>query len=125
MLAGSEATIGLVLLVAVVAAVVVVTVRVARSEDSKVSNRMLEALQGAPLFRMLERSGVDALAYAQAADAILIRRQIATCESCTSARLCDTALDSGAEALADLSFCPNEAAIAQAKRAVSSSHTSR
>jgi hypothetical protein len=120
-----EATIGLVLLLLVVVGIVTITSLVARSESSKVSGRLLEAMQKVPLFRMLHRRQIDPIAYVRATDAAQIRHQIATCVSCTSTNLCDTTLNGVADSAGDISYCPNVAAIAQAKEMMGSSNSSR
>lgn len=111
----SNATLGLVLVIVGVVGIIAVTARIALSESSKVSKRILEALQRVRLFKMLGRRRVDVQAYVQRTDAAQLRQQIATCEACPSASSCDAVLEGGAAAPKDFSFCPNDAAIAKAK----------
>jgi Family of unknown function (DUF6455) len=111
----NNATLGLVLVIVGVVGIIAVAVRVALSEHhSKVSKRILETLQRTRLFRMLERRQVDVWTHVQQTKVAQIRQRIATCEACPSTSLCDSVL-AGAEVRKDFSFCPNDAAIAQAK----------
>jgi len=113
----NEATIGLILLLTFVVGIIAITTLLARSEGSKVSNRLFHALHEVRLFRALKRARVDPMAYVQTTDVARIREQIATCRSCAETQLCDTALEGEAAATSDFSFCPNRTTIESAKEA--------
>ena len=122
---GSQSVIGLVMLLALVAGIILVTTRVARAESSKVSRRLLDSLQKAPLSRVLQARQIDLREYVHSVDARLIRRQVAVCESCDSTGLCESALEAGAPAVQGFPFCANNEAIeraTQAMRAARSGH---
>lgn len=104
-------TIGLLLVIVAVIGMVAMTVHITLSENSKVLNRIRDALRRVRLFKMLQKRQVDVQSYLQNTDVSQIRRQIAECESCSSVRTCETALESGETAINDFSFCPNNAAI--------------
>jgi len=106
-------TIGFFLAIVAVIGIVAMTARIALSENSKVSNRIREALRRVRMFKMLQKRQVDVQSYLQDSDVSEIRQQIATCESCPSIQTCDTALESNETAINDFSFCPNNAAIEQ------------
>ncbi len=120
---GSQSTIGLVMLLALVAGIILVTTRVARAESSKVSRRLLESLQKAPLSRVLQARQIDLHDYVQSVDARLIRRQVAVCESCDSTALCEGALEAGAPAAQGFPFCANNEAIERATEAMRAAHS--
>ena len=122
---GSQsAIIGLVMLLALVAGIIAVTTRVARAESSKVSRRLLESLQKAPLSRVLQARQIDLHDYVQSVDARLIRRQVAVCESCDSTALCESALEAGAPAGEGFTFCANNEAIERARETMRAANTS-
>ena len=102
--------IGFVLVVVAVIGLVAMTARIALSENSKVLNRIRDALEGVRLFKMLRKRQVDVQNYLQDTDVSEIRRQIATCEACPSSQSCEAALK-GNDIVNDFSFCPNNAAI--------------
>ena len=107
-------TIGfLLVIVAVIGGIVAITARIALSENSKVLNRIGEALRRVRMFKMLQKRQVDVQSYLQNTDVSEIRQQIATCESCPSGETCDTTLESNETAVKDFSFCPNNPAIEQ------------
>ena len=106
-------TIGFLLVIAAVIGMVAITARIALSENSKVLNRIRDALQRVRMFKMLQKRQVDVQSYLQNTDVSEIRQQIATCESCPSTQTCDTALESNNAAIKDFSFCPNDPAIDQ------------
>lgn len=103
----------LLVIVVVIGAMVVITARIARSENSKVLSRISDALRRVRMFKMLQKRQVDLQSYLQNTDVSEIRKQIATCESCPSTQACDTALESKETAAGDFSFCPNNPAIEQ------------
>ena len=106
-------TIGFLLVIVAVIGMVAMTARITLSENSKVLNRIRDALRRVRLFKMLQKRQVDVQSYLQNTDVSEIRQQIATCESCSSSQTCETALGSDETAIDDLSFCPNSAAIEQ------------
>jgi hypothetical protein len=106
-------TIGFLLVIAAVIGMVAITARIALSENSKVLNRIRDALRRVRMFKMLQKRQVDVQSYLQNTDVSEIRQQIATCESCPSIQTCDTALESNKTAINDFSFCPNNPAIEQ------------
>jgi hypothetical protein len=106
-------TIGFFLAIVVVIGIVAMTARIALSENSKVLNRIREALRRVRMFKMLQKRQVDVQSYLQNTDVSEIRQQIATCESCPSIKTCDTALESNETVINDFSFCPNNPAIEQ------------
>jgi len=105
--------IGFLLVIVAVIGMVAMTVRIALSENSKVLNRIRDALRRVRMFKMLQKRQVDVQSYLQNTDVSEIRQQIATCESCPSIQTCDTALESNETAINDFSFCPNNPAIEQ------------
>ena len=105
--------IGFLLVIVAVIGMVAMTVRIALSENSKVLNRIRDALRRVRMFKMLQKRQVDVQNYLQNTDVSEIRQQIATCESCPSIQTCDTALESNETAINDFSFCPNNPAIEQ------------
>ncbi len=98
-------------LIAAVIGLAAMTVRIAWSENSKVLDRMRDALQRMRLFKMLQKRRVDPQSYLRTTDAAEIRRQMAVCESCPSSQVCDAALESNETALDSFPFCPNDAPI--------------
>jgi len=105
--------IGFLLVIVAVIGMVAITVRIALSENSKVLNRIRDALQRVRMFKMLQKRQVDVQSYLQNTDVSEIRQQIATCESCPSIQTCDTALESNNTTNNDFSFCPNNPVIEQ------------
>lgn len=105
--------IGFLLVIVAVIGMVAMTVRIALSENSKVLNRIRDALRRVRMFKMLQKRQVDVQSYLQNTDVSEVRQQIATCESCPSIQTCDTALESNETAINDFSFCPNNPAIEQ------------
>ena len=105
--------IGFLLVIVAVIGMVAMTVRIALSENSKVLNRIRDALRRVRMFKMLQKRQVDVQSYLQNTDVSEIRQQIANCESCPSIQTCDTALESDETAIKDFSFCPNNPAIEQ------------
>lgn len=106
-------TIGFLLAIVAVIGIVAMTAHIALSENSKVLNRIRDALRRVRLFKMLQKRQVDVQSYLQNTDVSEIRRQIATCESCPSSESCETTLQSNDTVINDFSFCPNNAAIEQ------------
>lgn len=106
-------TIGFLLAIVAVIGIVAMTAHIALSENSKVFNRIRDALRRVRLFKMLQKRQVDVQSYLQNTDVSEIRRQIATCESCPSSESCETTLQSNDTVINDFSFCPNNAAIEQ------------
>lgn len=106
-------TIGFLLAIVAVIGIVAMTAHIALSENSKVLNRIRDALRRVRLFKMLQKRQVDVQSYLQNTDVSKIRQQIATCESCPSSQSCETTLQSNDTAINDFSFCPNNAAIEQ------------
>lgn len=107
-------TIGFLLVIVVaIGGIVAITAHIALSENSKVLNRIRDALRRVRMFKMLQKRQVDVPSYLQNTDVSEIRQQIATCESCPSVQTCDTALESNNTAINDFSFCPNNPAIEQ------------
>ena len=104
---------GLLLVIVAVIGILAITARIALSENSKVLNRILESLRRVRMFKMLQKRQVDVQSYLQNTDVSEIRKQIATCESCPSGEICETALESNETAVKDFSFCPNNPAIEQ------------
>lgn len=103
--------IGFLLVIVAVIAMVAMTARITLSENSKVLNRIRDALRRVRLFKMLQKRQVDVQSYLQNTDVSEIRKQIATCESCSSSQRCEVALRGDETAIDDFSFCPNSAAI--------------
>lgn len=106
-------TISFLLVIVAVIGILAMTARIMLSENSKVLNRIRDALRRVRLFKMLQKRQVDVQSYLQNTDVSEIRQQIATCESCSSSQTCETALESNETAINDFSFCPNNAAIEQ------------
>ena len=106
-------TAGFLLVIVAVVGIVAMTARITLAENSKVLNRIRDALRRVRLFRMLQKRQVGVQSYLENTDVSEIRQQIATCESCPSGQTCETALESNETAVNDFSFCPNDAAIAQ------------
>lgn len=105
--------IGFLLVIVAVIGMVAMTARIALSENSKVLNRIRDALQRVRMFKMLQKRQVDVQSYLQNTDVSEIRQQIETCESCPIIKTCDTALESKETAVNDFSFCPNNPSIEQ------------
>ena len=103
----------LLVIVVVIGGIVAITAHIALSENSKVLNRIRESLRRVRMFKMLQKRQVDVQSYLQNTDVSEIRKQIATCESCPSGEICETALESNETAVKDFSFCPNNPAIEQ------------
>ena len=112
-------TIGFFLAIVAVIGMVAMTARIALSENSKVSNRIREALRRVRMFKMLQKRRVDVQSYLQTTDVSEIRQHIATCGSCSSTQACETALGSQETAINDYSFCPNSAAIERLRSSTS------
>lgn len=99
------------LVIVAVLGLVAMTARIALSENSKVLNRIRDALQRVRLSKMFLKRKIDLQSYLQHTDVSEIRRQIGTCKSCTSVQTCETALENNATTNDDFSFCPNNSAI--------------
>jgi hypothetical protein len=106
-------TIAFLLVIVVTVGIVAMTARIALSENSKVLNRIRDALQRVRLFKMLQKRNVDVQSYLRDTDVSKIRQQIAVCDSCPSVQSCETALESKDTVVNDFSFCPNNPAIEQ------------
>jgi uncharacterized protein DUF6455 len=112
----SDFTIVFALVGVAIIGLIALTARITLSESSKVLHRIAGALQRVRLFKMLQKRQVDVQSYLQNADVSEIRQHIATCESCSSTQMCETALANQEPAADDFSFCPNSAAIERARR---------
>lgn len=106
----------LTLLVALAACIVVIAA--AALLDSEQDTWLVRAGQRARLFttrmnRMLKRRHIDATGYVGMLSLAELRGQIATCQNCGLADLCDNALRSRAasSSRSAFSFCPNRPAI--------------
>ena len=106
-------TISFLLVIVAVIGIIAMTARITLSENSKVLNRIRDALWRVRMFKMLQKRQVNVQSYLQNTDVSEIRQQIATCESCPSTQTCDAALESNETTVKDFSFCPNNPAIEQ------------